>query len=138
MKTKSWKDRFRYVFNKHKKDQPSPFMNYSEEKKENMNDKIITTESQDDETAYEIWDNRTANELKEERTRVRIARRIYHYRKKQGLSQATLGKSIGVPQSLISRIEISLYSYSNLDVLKRIAVALDQPLINFLKDDHEI
>lgn len=56
----------------------------------------------------------------------RIARQIYEFRSKAGLSQRALAKLVGTTASAICRLEDADYRGHSLSMLRRIAAALDQ------------
>jgi ribosome-binding protein aMBF1 (putative translation factor) len=70
------------------------------------------------------------NELRdliaEETINVRIARMIYDARSKAGLTQKELAKLVGTTQSVIARLEDADYESHSLNMLNRIATALDK------------
>ena len=57
-----------------------------------------------------------------------VAQMIYAARTKAGLSQSALAALIGSKQPVIARLEDARYQGHSLDMLQRIAVALDQRL----------
>jgi ribosome-binding protein aMBF1 (putative translation factor) len=62
-----------------------------------------------------------------------ISREIYELRTKAGLSQAQLARKVGTTQSVISRLEDADYDGHSLDMLRRIAAALENHVeIRFL------
>jgi predicted transcriptional regulator len=71
--------------------------------------------------------------IAEETINVRIARMIYDARSKAGLTQKELGKLVGTTQSVIARLEDADYEGHSLNMLNRIATALDKRVdIRFL------
>jgi len=63
--------------------------------------------------------------LEQEREKLQIAGQIYNLRTKAGLSQAQLAKLVGTTQSVISRLEDADYNGHSLNMLSRIANALN-------------
>ena len=63
--------------------------------------------------------------LKEERERGDVAERIYALRTKARLTQAQLARRVGTTQSVISLLESADYSGHSLEMLRRIANALE-------------
>jgi len=63
--------------------------------------------------------------LEKEREKLQIAGQIYNLRTQAGLSQAQLAKLIGTTQSVISRLEDADYNGHSLNMLSRIAQALN-------------
>ena len=75
------------------------------------------------------WEDPEAQEaLEEERLNVRIAEMIYNYRKEAGLTQLQLAERVGTTQSVISRLEDADYKGHSLQMLSRIARALNHRL----------
>jgi ribosome-binding protein aMBF1 (putative translation factor) len=71
--------------------------------------------------------------IAEETINVRIARMIYDARSQAGLTQKELGKLVGTTQSVIARLEDADYEGHSLNMLNRIATALDKRVdIRFL------
>jgi ribosome-binding protein aMBF1 (putative translation factor) len=71
--------------------------------------------------------------IAEETINVRIARMIYDARSQAGLTQKELGKLVGTTQSVIARLEDADYEGHSLNLLNRIASALDKRVdIRFL------
>jgi ribosome-binding protein aMBF1 (putative translation factor) len=71
--------------------------------------------------------------LEQERVNLDMARKIYELRTKAKLSQAELGRKVGTTQSVISRLEDADYDGHSLDMLCRIASALEKRVeIRFL------
>jgi ribosome-binding protein aMBF1 (putative translation factor) len=64
--------------------------------------------------------------IEEEAAKLRMARAIYELRTKAGLSQTDLTKRIGATQSVISRIEDADYEAYSLEMLQRIAKAVNK------------
>jgi len=68
-----------------------------------------------------------------EQANLDIARQIYELRTKAKLSQAELARKVGTTQSVISRLEDADYDGHSLEMLRRIAAALEQRVeIRFL------
>jgi DNA-binding XRE family transcriptional regulator len=65
-------------------------------------------------------------ELEQARGADELARKIYELREQAGLTQARLAKLIGTTESVICRLEDSDYSGHSLNMLRRIAAALDK------------
>ena len=63
--------------------------------------------------------------LEREREKLQIAGQIYNLRTQAGLSQAQLAKLVGTTQSVISRLEDADYNGHSLNMLSRIANALN-------------
>jgi predicted transcriptional regulator len=71
--------------------------------------------------------------IAEETINVRIARMIYDARSKAGLTQKELAKLVGTTQSVIARLEDADYDGHSLNMLNRIAAALNKQVdIRFL------
>ena len=71
--------------------------------------------------------------IAEETINVRIARMIYDARSKAGLTQKELAKLVGTTQSVIARLEDADYEGHSLNMLNRIATALNKRVdIRFL------
>jgi ribosome-binding protein aMBF1 (putative translation factor) len=66
--------------------------------------------------------------IEEETAKLRMAKAIYELRTKAGLSQADLAKRIGTTQSAISRLEDADYEGHSLEMLQRIAKAVNKRL----------
>ena len=64
--------------------------------------------------------------IEEEAAKLRMARAIYELRTKAGLSQTDLAKRIGTTQSVISRLEDADYEGPSLEMLQRIAKAVNK------------
>jgi transcriptional regulator with XRE-family HTH domain len=64
-------------------------------------------------------------QIEQERAYLDIARNIYELRTKAGLSQVELARKVGTTQSVISRLEDADYEGHSLDMLRRIAAALE-------------
>jgi len=74
-----------------------------------------------------------ANLIEQEQANLDIARKIYELRTKAKLSQADLAHKVGTTQSVISRLEDADYDGHSLDMLRRIASALEKRVeIRFL------
>lgn len=72
--------------------------------------------------------------LNEERTNAAIARKIYDLRTKAGLSQRDLAQKVGTTASVICRLEGADYEGHSLNMLQRIAAALDYQIeVRFVK-----
>jgi ribosome-binding protein aMBF1 (putative translation factor) len=63
--------------------------------------------------------------LQREREKAYIAGQIYELRTRAGLSQAELAERVGTTQSVISRLEDADYEGHSLNMLRRIAKALN-------------
>jgi ribosome-binding protein aMBF1 (putative translation factor) len=63
--------------------------------------------------------------IAEETINVRVARTIYDARNKAGLTQKELAKLVGTTQSVIARLEDADYEGHSLNMLNRIAAALN-------------
>jgi len=70
-------------------------------------------------------DPRRLASLEREHEKLRIAGQIYTLRTRAGLSQAQLAKLVGTTQSVISRLEDADYDGHSLNMLRRIARALN-------------
>ncbi len=70
-------------------------------------------------------DPRRLASLEREREKLRIAGQIYALRTQASLSQAELAKLVGTTQSVISRLEDADYDGHSLNMLRRIARALN-------------
>jgi len=74
-----------------------------------------------------------ADLVEQEQANLDIARRIYELRTKAKLSQAELARKVGTTQSVISRLEDADYDGHSLEMLRRIASALEKRVeIRFL------
>jgi ribosome-binding protein aMBF1 (putative translation factor) len=74
-----------------------------------------------------VGDSPELRRLTEEaRINAAVAQLIYAARTKAGLSQAQLGKRIGIKESVISRLEDADYEGESLTMLHRTAEALGQ------------
>lgn len=74
-----------------------------------------------------------ADLIEQEQANLDIARKIYELRSKAKLSQAELARKVGTTQSVISRLEDADYDGHSLEMLRRIASALDKRVeIRFL------
>jgi len=74
-----------------------------------------------------------ADLLEQERANLDIGRKIYELRAKAKLSQAELARKVGTTQSVISRLEDADYDGQSLQMLRRIASALEKRVeIRFL------
>ena len=65
-------------------------------------------------------------ELRAARTSAQVSRQIYALRVDAGLTQMELAKRIGTSHSVISRLEDDDYEGHSLNLLRRIAEALDR------------
>ncbi len=71
--------------------------------------------------------------IEKEQANLDVARKIYALRTKVKLSQAELARKVGTTQSVISRLEDADYDGHSLDMLRRIASALEKRVeIRFL------
>jgi transcriptional regulator with XRE-family HTH domain len=71
--------------------------------------------------------------IEQEQDNLDIARKIYELRTKARLSQADLAHKVGTTQSVISRLEDADYDGHSLEMLRRIASALEKRVeIRFL------
>ena len=66
--------------------------------------------------------------IEKERQKISIAMEIYHLREQAGLTQKQLADKVGTRQSVISRLEDADYRGHSLEMLRRIAEALDYRL----------
>jgi DNA-binding XRE family transcriptional regulator len=74
-----------------------------------------------------------ADLIEQEQDNLDIARKIYELRTKAKLSQADLARKVGTTQSVISRLEDADYDGHSLEMLRRIASALERRVeIRFL------
>lgn len=73
-------------------------------------------------------DPRRKASLEAARVHSEVARTVYALRKDAGLTQEQLAQLIGTTQSVISRLEDEDYNGHSLDILSRIAAALNQKL----------
>ncbi len=64
--------------------------------------------------------------LEQERVNARIAQELYSLRAKSGLTQRQLARLVGTTPSVISRLENADYSGHSLNMLQRIAAALNR------------
>ncbi len=71
-------------------------------------------------------DREMANLVGQEHANLDIARRLCELRTKAKLSQAQLARKVGTTQSVISRLEDADYDGHSLDMLRRIASALEK------------
>jgi ribosome-binding protein aMBF1 (putative translation factor) len=73
--------------------------------------------------------------LQREREKAYIAGQIYDMRTRAGLNQTELAERVGTTQSVISRLEDADYTGHSLNMLRRIARALDCRLeVNFVPE----
>jgi transcriptional regulator with XRE-family HTH domain len=84
-----------------------------------MKRKKITTD------ALEILHNRFFKDNPKAQKQLIIERQIYTLREQAGLTQKQLAKRIGTTQSVISRLEDADYRGHSLEMLRRIAAALN-------------
>jgi DNA-binding XRE family transcriptional regulator len=71
--------------------------------------------------------------IEHEQDNLDIARKIYELRTKAKFSQAELARKVGTTQSVISRLEDTGYDGHSLEMLRRIASALEKRIeIRFL------
>lgn len=78
-------------------------------------------------------DEKLRNRIVAESVNVRVARMIYDERTKANLTQKELARLVGTTQSVIARLEDADYDGHSLNMLRRIAAALDKRLdIRFL------
>lgn len=83
-----------------------------------------------------IGDNEDRKEsLKEERVNAEVAKKIYDLRKEAGISQKELAEKIETTQSVISRLEDADYEGHSLQMLSRIAKALNRHVSIQMKPD---
>lgn len=74
-----------------------------------------------------------ADLVEHEQANLDIARKIYDLRTKAKISQAGLARKVGTTQSVISRLEDADYDGHSLEMLRRIASALEKRVeIRFL------
>jgi len=74
-----------------------------------------------------------ADLVEQEQANLDIARKIYELRTRAKLSQAALARKVGTTQSVISRLEDADYDGHSLEMLRRIASALEKRVeIRFL------
>ena len=74
-----------------------------------------------------------ADLIEQEQANLDMARKIYELRTKAKLSQAELARKVGTTQSVISRLEDADYDGHSLEMLRRIASALEKRIeIRFL------
>jgi len=74
-----------------------------------------------------------ADLVEQEQANLDIARKIYELRSKAKLSQTELARKVGTTQSVISRLEDADYDGHSLEMLRRIASALEKRVeIRFL------
>ena len=67
-----------------------------------------------------------ADLIDQEQASLDMARKIYELRTKAGLSQSELARRVGTTQSVISRLEDADYDGHSLEMLRRIAGALEK------------
>src|SRR5438445_13776607 len=74
-----------------------------------------------------------ADLVEQEQANLDIARKIYELRSKAKLSQTELARKVGTTQSVVSRLEDADYDGHSLEMLRRIASALEKRIeIRFL------
>jgi ribosome-binding protein aMBF1 (putative translation factor) len=73
-------------------------------------------------------DSKMLTLIEEEAAKLRMAKAIYELRTKAGFSQTDLAKRIGTTQSVISRLEDADYEGHSLEMLQRIAKAVNKRL----------
>jgi DNA-binding XRE family transcriptional regulator len=74
-----------------------------------------------------------ADLVEQEQANLDMARKIYELRAEAKLSQAELARRVGTTQSVISRLEDADYDGHSLDMLRRIASAVERRVeIRFL------
>ena len=74
-----------------------------------------------------------ADLIEQEQDNLDIARKIYELRAKAKLSQVELARKVGTTQSVISRLEDADYDGHSLEMLRRIAAAVEKRVeIRFL------
>ena len=74
-----------------------------------------------------------ADLVEQEQANLDIARKIYELRSKAKLSQTELARKVGTTQSVVSRLEDADYDGHSLEMLRRIASALEKRVeIRFL------
>jgi len=77
--------------------------------------------------------------IRRERQKAEIAVEIYRMREQAGLTQKQLADKVGTRQSVISRLEDADYRGHSLEMLRRIAEALDHQLeIHFTHVQHRV
>jgi ribosome-binding protein aMBF1 (putative translation factor) len=75
---------------------------------------------------YYRGDPRRIAQLEKARVSAQVARKIYELRTKAGLTQKELADLVGTSHSVISRLEDDDYTRHSLDMLHRIAAALNR------------
>ena len=75
---------------------------------------------------YYKGEPRRIAELEKARVSAEVARKIYELRIKTGLTQKQLAELVGTSHSVISRLEDDDYTRHSLDMLHRIAAALNR------------
>jgi DNA-binding XRE family transcriptional regulator len=75
---------------------------------------------------YYKGNSRRIAELEKARVSAGVARKIYDLRSKAGLTQKQLAELVGTSHSVISRLEDDDYTRHSLDMLHRIAAALNR------------
>ena len=77
--------------------------------------------------------------LQQEREKALIAGQIYDLRTQARLSQTALAKMVGTTQSVISRLEDADYDGHSLNMLRRIAKALNCRIeVRFVPEEKEV
>jgi ribosome-binding protein aMBF1 (putative translation factor) len=71
-------------------------------------------------------DKKKAEAFEEELANAEVARKIYDLRRRAGLTEMELAKSVGTTASVISRLEDSEYEGHSLAKLRRLAAALNK------------
>ena len=71
-------------------------------------------------------DSRRVAELEKARVSAEVARKIYDLRTKAGFTQKRLAELVGTSHSVISRLEDDDYTRHSLDMLHRVAAALNR------------
>ena len=77
-------------------------------------------------TRYYRGNPRRIAELEKARVSARVARQIHELRTKAGLTQKQLAELVGTSHSVISRLEDDDYTRHSLDMLHRVAAALNK------------
>jgi transcriptional regulator with XRE-family HTH domain len=68
-------------------------------------------------------------------TKILLGERIKEIRKTRGLTQAKLAEMVDIEQKHVSRIE-SAINYPSIDLLEKLQVALNVPLMSFFDFNH--